>query len=223
MLEYGNNMEVIVLFLTVGEKVKKCRNWYGLKQMSFSKDGISQYYISMIEQEKRQPTAQMIQKIYEVFDQLTQGEIRAIYDKEIFCRTPREQANFVITSRCQTESIEQHYEEWVQMATGYQLGEVLYNLHDLMGKYYQLPWRDEISNQYLMLALHVAIKWEADLLQAYFELATNAKQTLNYKVALNYDALAAQYTKNRSSVFYYKIQYCMAFGYINLNEIDRAI
>lgn len=107
--------------------------------MSFSKDGISQYYMSMIEQEKRQPTAQMIQKIYEVFDQLTQGEIRAIYDKEIFCRTPREQANFVITSRCQTESIEQHYEEWGQMATGYQLGEVLYNLHYLMGKYYQLP------------------------------------------------------------------------------------
>lgn len=65
-----------------------------------------------------------------MFDQLTQGEIRVIYDKEIFCRTPWEQANFVMTLRCQTESIEQHYEEWVQMEIGYQLGEVWYNLHD---------------------------------------------------------------------------------------------
>ena len=77
-------MEWVELFLGIGDKVKKCRTVYALKQASFSKFGISQHYLSMIESQKRQPTLEMIDQIYDAFYILTNGEIKNLYTKETF-------------------------------------------------------------------------------------------------------------------------------------------
>lgn len=216
-------MEVITLFLTIGEKVKKCRKFYGLKQNDFSKFGISQHYISMIEQEKRHPTNQMVDQIYDALNQLTQGEILALYTKKAFHQTPAEQVSSFITLRCETEPIQRHYEQSVKLAKEYQLYELVYQLHFLRGKHYQDLLCYEDSNNYFTIALHEAVQLNIDLSLAYRELAFNAKQTMNYKVALNYYLLTSQYAAEPFSEFYYQAEYNIAFMYIEVGQIEMAI
>ena len=62
------------MFLTIGEKVKRVRVRSGLKQSAFECYGISQHYLSLIENNRRQPSAKMKQKIYTAFCELTQDQ-----------------------------------------------------------------------------------------------------------------------------------------------------
>lgn len=216
-------MEVNVMFLTVGEKIRNCRRIYQLKQISFSKFGISQHYLSMIESQKRQPTIDMINQIYDAFDSLTQGKIQTLYDKESFRQTPSEQARLFLRSRCKNGVIHEHYEESVEIANQYDVTDALYDLNMLMGQYYQELLQYEISNNYFMIAVHEAIKRGENLSDAYRELAFNAKQTLNYKIALSYYVLANQYTEDKTSLVYYQGERHIVFIYIKLNQVESAM
>lgn len=211
------------MFLTVGEKIRNCRRIYQLKQIAFSKFGISQHYLSMIESQKRQPTIDMINQIYDAFDSLTHGEIRTLYDKESFRQTPSEQARVFLRSCCGNGFIHEHYEELVEIAKQYDVSEALYDLNMLMGQYYQELLQYEISNNYFMMATHEAIKRGGNLSDAYRELAFNAKQTLNYKIALSYYVLAEQYTEDKTSLVYYQGERHIAFIYIKMNQFESAM
>ena len=64
------------MFYTVGEKIRQVRQQFHLKQGIFQHFGITQHYLSMIESQKRQPTLEMIDQIYDAFYILTNGEIK---------------------------------------------------------------------------------------------------------------------------------------------------
>lgn len=165
----------------------------------------------------------MINQIYDAFDSLTQGKIQTLYDKESFRQTPSEQVRLYLRSRCRNELIHEHYEESVKIANQYDLTEALYDLNMLMGQYYQELLQYELSNNYFMMAVHEAIKRDANLSDAYRELAFNAKQTLNYKIALSYYVLANQYTADKTSLVYCQGERHIAFIYIKLNQFESAM
>lgn len=63
------------MFLTVGDKIKLCRKKYHLKQVIFENYGVTQYYLSLIENNKRNPSDEMLESIYNALVDLTDGEI----------------------------------------------------------------------------------------------------------------------------------------------------
>ena len=54
--------------------MKRVRLRSGLKQSAFERYGISQHYLSLIENNRRQPSAKMKQKLYVAFCELTQDQ-----------------------------------------------------------------------------------------------------------------------------------------------------
>ena len=92
------------VYVKISTKLKHIRNHFFIKQYNFSKYGIHQHYISMIESEKRSPSREMISSIYDAIFKITNGEIINLYTKEQFSMTLEEQAinwlntNFVLTN-----------------------------------------------------------------------------------------------------------------------------
>ncbi|MTN80796.1 XRE family transcriptional regulator [Turicibacter sanguinis] len=216
-------MEWVELFLGIGDKVKKCRTVYALKQASFSKFGISQHYLSMIESQKRQPTLEMIDQIYDAFYILTNGEIKNLYTKETFRYTEEEQTFAYLTKKCQTERIPLHYHESLKIAQQFNLCDLLYRLNVGMGEHYQSILQYEVSTNYFMKAIHVANGIHCNLAYCYHQLGHNMKETDNYKVALMYYSLAAQYTDDKMTAYYYRLRYNMALINLELEKYAEGL
>lgn len=216
-------MEWLKLFLGIGEKVKACRARYELKQASFSKFGVSQHYLSMIERQKRQPTIEMIDQIYDAFYLLTNGEIEELYSKKSFRYTKEEQAEAYLLKRCQTEDILTHYEESLAIAQTFQLDDMLHRLNVEMGDYYQSILQYDLSTNFFMKAIHDNQSKSRNLSYCYHQLGDNMKFTDNYKVALIYYTLAAQYTRNKTSIVYYQLKYNIVVMNIKLHQYEVGL
>ncbi|MTP07208.1 helix-turn-helix domain-containing protein, partial [Turicibacter sanguinis] len=72
------------MILTISEKIKHARMYFGLSQRSFKRYGIGQNYLSMIESGKRNPSKEMLEAIYNALFELTGGEIESLYSKNRF-------------------------------------------------------------------------------------------------------------------------------------------
>ncbi|MFQ7057800.1 MAG: hypothetical protein ACLRQX_04165 [Turicibacter sanguinis] len=79
-----------------------------------------------------------------------------------------------------------------------------------MGEHYQSILQYEVSTNYFMKAIHVANGIHCNLAYCYHQLGHNMKETDNYKVALMYYSLAAQYTDDKMTAYYYCLRYNMA-------------
>ena len=73
------------MFLTVGDKIRRIRQQFNLKQGVFKQFGITQHYLSMIETNKRQAPQETLKDIYEALLTLTNGEVESLYTFEAFC------------------------------------------------------------------------------------------------------------------------------------------
>lgn len=212
------------MFLTIGEKIKEIRKIYNLKQNAFSNHGISQNYISMIEMEKRQPSLEMIDQIYDACYELTQGEVKAQYEKETFRMPPSEQVAQYLNSCCANQIISDHYEDSLKLAQKYNLVEVLYRLNMDMGEYYYLIFlNEEQSTHYYLIALQYAIQLNEGIELVYAKLGRNMQGVMNNKQALIYYNLAVEVTVDKNSLNYYRLLLSISLIHIELEEFQNAI
>lgn len=212
------------VFLTIGEKIKEIRKIYNLKQNAFSSHGISQNYISMIEMEKRQPTFEMIDQIYDACYVLTKGKVQAQYDKETFRRPPSEQVEHYLNLCCANQDIWDHYENSLKLAQKYNLVKALYRLNTEIGEYcYLVLLNEEQSTHYYLLALQYAIQLNEGIELVYTNLGRNMQWVMNNKQALIYYNLAVEVTVDKNSLNYYRLLLNISLIHIELDEFQNAI
>lgn len=212
------------MFLTIGEKIKEIRKIYNLKQNAFASHGISQNYISMIEMEKRQPTLEMIDHIYDACYELTQGKVQAQYEKEIFRMPFNEQVAHYLNSCFANQNILDNYENSLKLAQKYNLMEILYRLNTEMGEYYYLSLlNEEQSTHYYLIALQYAIQLNEGIELVYTKLGRNMQWIMNNKQALIYYNLAVDITVDKNSLNYYRLLLDITLIHIELEEFRDAI
>lgn len=210
------------MFLTLGEKIKYLRRKYDLKQDAFSKFGISQNYISMIESEKRQPTQEMIENIYDAMDVLTNGQVKSDYDKVTFSLNVRTQVQQYIDARLSNECIMDHYEESLTLSKTYGLTKQIYQLEMEMGAYFRSEKKEEKSTHFFLNALQYAIQLNENVEKVYAALGRSMRLTGNLKQALVYYRLAIEFAEKDTEIFY-SILEVLALVYADLEQYDEAI
>ncbi len=112
------------MLLTIGEKVKRVGLRSGLKQSAFECYGISQHYLSLIENNRRQPSAKMKQKLYVAFCELTQDQPQLSELLIDLLKDPQDEAREWIAKRLALTG--QYDETLLQVAKTFDLTEVLF-------------------------------------------------------------------------------------------------
>ncbi|MDE5977244.1 MAG: hypothetical protein K2G70_02095 [Turicibacter sp.] len=211
------------MFLDVGDKVRKCRKLYGIRQNDFKPFGVSQHYLSMIEGHKRQPTLEMIDRIYDAFYELTDGKIKKVYSKETFKETPDEQVYQYLLKKSREGNIEKHYEQSIVLAKQHHLSDIVYELNFQMGTYERKRLNYDASTEYFIDAIQGGNHDNELLFRCYREIAFNMKQTQSYKSGVLYYKLTLKYMNPIHTILRYRFLYNLAHMYIGLDDYEQAI
>ena len=124
------------MFLTVGDKIRRIRQQFNLKQGVFKQFGITQHYLSMIETNKRQAPQETLKDIYEALLILTNGEVESLYTFEAFCMPIEVQAKYWLKEQLNSNHFSERYELLISIAENYCLAEGEVAINKKMAKYY---------------------------------------------------------------------------------------
>lgn len=207
------------MFLTVGDKIKVCRKKYGLKQAIFESYGVTQYYLSLIENNKRNPSDEMVESIYKALVDLTDGKVCLDYCYTEFKKSPYTQAKEWLNQQYKIRGI--YDEDLFEVAKEFNVVEVLYEIYQQLGNKEQEEKNYQKSNEYFQEAIQCALQMQYSPLELYKKMASNLKMNLNEEGALAYYRLALNYAIKDEDK--YKLMYYMGFIEANLGNVDKAL
>lgn len=207
------------MFLTVGDKIKLCRKKYHLKQVIFENYGVTQYYLSLIENNKRNPSDEMLESIYNALVDLTDGEICLDFSYIEFKKSPCTQAKEWLNKEYKIRGI--YDENLFEVAKEFNVVEVLYEIYQELGEEERNKKNYQKSNEYLQEATQYALKLQYSPLDIYKKMASNLMMNLNEEGALAYYRLALNYAIKDEDK--YRLMYYMGFIEVNLGNIDQAL
>ena len=207
------------MFLTVGDKTKLCRKKYHLKQAIFENYGVTQYYLSLIENNKRNPSDEMVESIYKALVDLTDGKVCLDYCYTEFKKSPYTQAKEWLNQQYEIRGI---YDDYLfEVAKRFNVLEVLYEIYQKFGEEEQQKKNYQKSNEYFQEAIQCALQLQHSPLDIYKKMASNLKMNLNEEGALAYYRLALNYAIKDEDK--YKLMYYMGFIEANLGNVDKAL
>ncbi|MDO4924229.1 MAG: hypothetical protein Q3980_01035 [Turicibacter sp.] len=207
------------MFLTVGDKTKLCRKKYHLKQAIFESYGITQYYLSLIENNKRNPSDEMVESIYKALVDLTDGKVCLDYSYTEFKKSLYTQAKEWLNQQYKIRGI--YDEDLFEVAKEFNVVEVIYEIYQQLGNKEQEEKNYQKSNEYFQEAIQCALQLNKSPLDLYKKMATNLKMNLNNEGALAYYRLALNYVNKDEDK--YKLMYYMGFIEANLGNVDKAL
>ena len=211
------------MFLTTGEKIRQARKQFNLKQGSFHHFGITQHYLSMIETNKRQVPEQTLRDIYEAFIQLTDGEIQSVYTFEEFCLPIESQVSQWLEQQLNSGVLPQSYEELMQMAEKYSLGEYVISIDDQMGHYYFKEQDYSMMAYYYRRAIASSINFEINPAELCIKFARYLRKIGEYEDAVSNLCLAestAKVLEDKSTL--YEAQIFLALTYVRMKKFSLA-
>lgn len=207
------------MFLTVGGKIKVCRKKYGLKQAIFESYGITQYYLSLIENNKRNPSDEMVESIYKALVDVTDGKVCLDYCYTEFKKSPYTQAKEWLNQQYKIRGI--YDEDLFEVAKEFNVIEVLYEIYQQLGNKEQEEKNYQKSNEYFQEAIQYALQIQYSPLDVYKKMASNLKMNLNEEGALAYYRLALNYVTTDEDR--YRIIYYIGFIKVNLGNFEKAL
>ncbi|CUM80156.1 helix-turn-helix domain-containing protein [Turicibacter sanguinis] len=212
------------MILTISEKIKHARMYFGLSQRSFKRYGIGQNYLSMIESGKRNPSKEMLEAIYNALFELTGGEIESLYSKNRFIMNFTEEFELWFFKKYETvETIINNYEECLNLLKENKKYDVAYKIHMMIAGFYQSKSNYDLSNDFLLKAIDYGSSVANGLSKIYRHLGLNMRRNLDYKNALVYYTLALKYLEGDIVTEYYKISYDIALTNLNLGNVEKAM
>lgn len=207
------------VFLTVGDKIKLCRKKYNLKQSIFEFYGVTQYYVSLIENNKRNPSDEMIESIYNALVELTEGRIYLDYSYMEFKKSSYTQAKEWIKEQYIARG--SYDRELFEVAKKFNILEILFEMYQIFGEENQQSKNYQKSNEYFQEAIQCALKLQYSPVHLYKKIASNLKMNLNEEGALAYYRLALNYVTTDEDR--YRIIYYIGFIEVNLGNFDKAL
>lgn len=211
------------MFLTVGEKIKQCRLKYNLRQAQFSNYGISQYYLSMIETNKRTPSYEVVESIYRAFEELTNKTIYTEYVFEEFVKSDKVQASEWCYNQLGTTDFPSQFLLIEEVAHKYDLKDVLFHLYKKLGEFYHQNGDDKTSNDFLQKALILSSKVGYKSNEIYRLLGENLANVMNYEGALSYYVSALRELDKKNDEKYYSMLYHVGLTECRLGNYNKAI
>ncbi len=190
------------MFLTIGEKVKKSRKKYKIKQVAFEPYGITQYYLSLIENGKRNSSEEIIACIFDAFVELTNNKILEDYTKEEFVKTKQIQLKEYISEKLNQDLSIDEIKHLISLAKSYDEPVLLYELHIKLGEIYRLDNEFKLSNTCLIEAIDYAKLATIDLNEVYVLIGLNLIDMENYEGALGYFITAYNNAKPETADYY---------------------
>ncbi len=190
------------MFLTIGEKVKKSRKKYKIKQVAFEPYGITQYYLSLIENGKRNSSEEIIACIFDAFVELTNNKILEDYTKEEFIKTKQVQLKEYISDKLNQDLSIDEIKHLISLAKSYDDPVLLYELHIKLGEIYRLDNEFKLSNMHLIEAIDYAKLAVIDLNEVYVLIGLNLADMENYEGALGYFITAYNNAKPETEEYY---------------------
>lgn len=210
------------MFLHISDKLKKCRQHFGLSQSAFSKYGISQNYISMIESKRREPSQSVIQSLYIALDSLTDGQIIDLYSEDEFLLTVNQQVRIYIKEALSKErDFLTQINYCLSLTIEYKLFDLQYEINFSLGNYYKVEKNHNLSIKFYLEASKIAVLNDINPCDCYAQIGLNYTRILDYKSALTYYLLAIHYTEEESEL-YYKLTYELIALYIESNQLDKV-
>ena len=188
------------LFLTTGEKIRKVRQQFHLKQRAFQKFGITQHYLSMIETNKRQAPRETLEEIYRALMILTEEKIVEMYTLEEFLLSPREQVQSWINTQLKKGIIEDEIGKIIEVAKEYQLFEELLNIDRQLGIYYYEKKEYALSIQYFHFAISRCIQLNLNPYSIYAQFGRILRGIGRYDEAISYLLLAKEYAEDEEQL-----------------------
>lgn len=207
------------MFLTIGEKVRLCRKKYGFKQSVFEIYGMTQNYISLIENNKRVLREDMIELLYHAFDELTEGKIRGDYSYQEFKKSKKIQAKEWIQEEWKKRG--EYDRELISIAKQFNIIDVLYNYYMELAYEFQSKGDYQSSNKYFNEAITYALQLQQSMVDIYKEMATNLLMDLNETGALAYYQLALHYTENDEERYW--IQLYIGATEALIGDLDKSL
>ncbi len=207
------------MFLTIGEKIKLSRKKYDLKQVLFEGYGITQYYLSLIENNKRVPSDEKIENIYQALLELTNGKIAIDYSLQEFKKDAKEQAKQWVYE--QRKIRERYDEELLEVAKAFNLKKELFEIYKQFGEDAKKNKEYQKSNEYFHEAIHYVNGLNQSPMQLYITMGINLKNNLNYEGAIAYYTLALKYAVLDEDK--YKVMYYLGFAEAQLNHFEKPL
>lgn len=207
------------MFLTVGDKIKVCRKKYGLKQAIFESYGVTQYYLSLIENNKRNPSEDTIESIYKALVELTDGKVCLEYTYVEFMKSPYTQAKEWLNQEYKIRG--RYDQELFEVAKKFNVLEVLYEVYQQFAGEEKQNRNYQKSNEYFQEAIQCGLLINKSPLDIYKKMATNLKLNLNNEGALAYYRLALNYAITDEDK--YKMKYYIGIIESNLGNFDKAL
>lgn len=212
------------VYVKISTKLKHIRNHFFIKQYNFSKYGIHQHYISMIESEKRSPSREMISSIYDAIFKITNGEIINLYTKEQFSMTLEEQAiNWLNTNFESINKLISNYQYCINELEKYNLHSQIYGIYDKLATHYSKISDHKKAHQFYLNCIETAIRSNISPFQTYIKIGEIMKYQSEYKQAVIYFLLALKYTSENDSETYYTLQIMIAEMYYKSGDLNNCI
>lgn len=209
---------------SAADKIKHCRKYFNLSQSDFSWYGISQNYLSMIESEKRIPSNDLLEAIYNGFYDLTSGKIEQLYTKDAFLLSTREEIiNWLENNFEETEKLIDCYDEVVTVCQRYKVYDLLYSINYRIGNYYKNQSEYLLAIEFFLKSIELEGMSDLNISNCYYMVARCMWFTYSYESSLTYYFLAYRHLENKKSYIAYKIQYCIALVFRQVDEIEQCL
>ena len=210
-------------YIKVSTKLKQIRKVFSITQYSFSKFGINQHYISMIESDKRSPSSEMVEAIYNALFEITQGEVTNFCTKEQFCMTLEEQAtNWINTYFDNIEKLVAYYPYCINELKKYNLYNQIYGIYERLANYYSEIADHKKAHKFYLSCIESAIRNNISPIQTYIKIGKLMQYQSEYKQALIYYLLALDDATDDDLETYYQIQLLIAEMYYKSGEFDNS-
>lgn len=210
------------MILTISEKIKHCRDYFGLSQSQFSSYGISQHYLSMIESGKRNPSDEVKGAIYNALYQLTDSKVEQLYSKASFLITPEDEIQEWIEKQYDSgEKLLEKYDEIVEGCKKVGSYHHLYQIDYKVGLYYKSK-NSELAIHFLLKAVNWALLCEVNPIDCYYMIGKSMNDRNEFDKALDYYLLADKYLENKESLLYYRIQFDIASLFLKTKKLSEC-
>ena len=151
----------------------------------------------MIETNKRKPPKQTLIDIYNALGSLTNGEISSMYTLDQFLKEPYEAASEYIENQLNVETIENHYNELMNLAHKYELSEYIIKIGCLLGQYYFMINEYEKTCNHFLTVIKQAVDSNLNPYLLYHQYGIILRGMGRYAEALSTLSLAVGCAQNK--------------------------
>ena len=213
-----------MIFLSIGEKIKECRKLYGIKQTAFERYGITQNYLSLIENGKRVPSQDILKAIYEGFVELTNEAIKGNYSEFEFCQLQEDKVKLYLIEALKQELWIDQQDKLIELAKQFNLDDMCYEIYYKLGCNCKDRRLYNQAHVYLQEAAYYALQINKPVAMLYKIMGSSLKLGLNYEGALACYVMASQYAIQEGNMtLFYHVKCNIGTVLFNLSRYESAL